>query len=111
MSKDLARICVVLLLVSWTSALRADDSDTSSNYETLESAVTDPNDPEDALKIDADEYGEGGDDAFDMVRYGLASRPLNPRMKKERTKRDPNFDHKAERVLRRNQTRRRRRIR
>lgn len=31
---------------------------------------------EDALKVDADAAGKGGDDGYDMVRYGLASRPL-----------------------------------
>lgn len=31
----------------------------------------DPNNPEDVLKVDADERGEGGDDAYDAVRYGL----------------------------------------
>ena len=45
-------------------------------FETLEGMVTDPDRPEDALKVDADEYGQGGDDAYDMVRYGLAARPL-----------------------------------
>ncbi|HWV58696.1 MAG TPA: terminase family protein [Longimicrobiales bacterium] len=53
--------------------------DTPNNrrvFETLESMVTDPDNPEDALKIDADELGEGGDDAYDMVRYLLADWPL-----------------------------------
>ena len=53
--------------------------DTPTNrrvFETLESMVVDPDDMEDALKVDADEYGQGGDDAYDMVRYGLAARPL-----------------------------------
>lgn len=53
--------------------------DTPTNrrvFETLESMVVDPDDPEDALKVDADEYGQGGDDAYDMTRYGLAARPL-----------------------------------
>lgn len=45
-------------------------------FETLESVVSDPDHPEDILKVDADENGEGGDDAYDMVRYGLASRPI-----------------------------------
>lgn len=44
--------------------------------ECLESMVTDPDKPEDALKVDADEFGDGGDDPYDMVRYGLMSRPL-----------------------------------
>jgi len=53
--------------------------DTPANrrvFETLESMVVDPDNVEDALKVDADEYGQGGDDAYDMVRYGLAARPL-----------------------------------
>lgn len=45
-------------------------------WDILESRVSDPDHPEDVLKTDADENGEGGDDAFDMWRYGLASRPL-----------------------------------
>jgi phage terminase large subunit len=31
--------------------------------------------PEDVLKVDADENGQGGDDDYDLVRYGLMSRP------------------------------------
>lgn len=57
--------------------------DTPNNrrvFETLESMVVDPDDPEDALKVDADEYGQGGDDAYDMTRYGLAARPLIAKM-------------------------------
>lgn len=53
--------------------------DTPANrrvIECLETRVSDPTDPEDVLKTDADDRGEGGDDAYDMVRYGLASRPL-----------------------------------
>lgn len=52
---------------------------TASNlrlFECLESMVVDPDHPEDALKIDADRYGQGGDDDYDMLRYGLASRPM-----------------------------------
>ncbi len=33
--------------------------------------VTDPNDPEDVLKVDADANGEGGDDEGDMLRYAV----------------------------------------
>jgi hypothetical protein len=33
--------------------------------------IHDPNRPEDVLKVDCDEAGEAGDDAYDMVRYGL----------------------------------------
>lgn len=44
--------------------------------EQLQGVVTDPDDPEDALKIDADrDTGEGGDDMYDCTRYLLASRP------------------------------------
>jgi hypothetical protein len=60
--------------------------DTPSNREgfrCLTSMVSDPKDPEDVLKVDADEYGSGGDDFYDMCRYGLASRPM-VRMKQER---------------------------
>lgn len=36
---------------------------------------TDPDNPEDALKQDADETGRGGDDMYDETRYAAASRP------------------------------------
>ena len=37
----------------------------------------DPDRPEDVLKVDAVEGDPGtGDDAYDMIRYGLMSRPL-----------------------------------
>ncbi len=42
----------------------------------LQAMQIDPLDLEDALKVDADHRGEGGDDGYDMVRYGLMSRPL-----------------------------------
>lgn len=38
---------------------------------TLPAMVHDPRRPEDVLKIDADAEGSGGDDCYDMVRYGL----------------------------------------
>jgi len=44
--------------------------------EQIESIVTDPDRPEDALKVDADDYGIGGDDGWDAFRYLLAARPL-----------------------------------
>ena len=46
-------------------------------FDCLESRVSDPDNIEDILKTDANDQGEGGDDFYDMVRYGLASRPLN----------------------------------
>lgn len=40
--------------------------------------VTDPDSPNDVLKVNVDPTtGAGGDDAYDMLRYGLMSRPLN----------------------------------
>lgn len=53
--------------------------DTPNNravFECLESRVSDPKHPEDVLKVDADEQGNGGDDHYDQIRYALASRPL-----------------------------------
>lgn len=46
----------------------------------LQAMQLDPKSLEDALKVDADHNGKGGDDAFDMVRYGLASRPFVPKV-------------------------------
>lgn len=42
----------------------------------LETRISDPKHPEDVLKQDANQDGFGGDDHYDMARYGLASRPL-----------------------------------
>lgn len=56
--------------------------DTAGNrrcFDQLSNIVVDPEDPEDALKTDADEMGEGGDDMYDETRYALASRPPRPR--------------------------------
>lgn len=36
----------------------------------------DPNRPEDVLKVDIDEDGNGGDDSYDSMRYGLMFKPL-----------------------------------
>lgn len=44
-------------------------------FENLENMLTDPDRPEDALKVDVDEFGEGGDDDYDETRYAVASRP------------------------------------
>jgi hypothetical protein len=43
----------------------------------------DPDKPEDALKVDADSAGRGGDDMYDETRYGLMSRPIAARVIKE----------------------------
>jgi phage terminase large subunit len=51
----------------------------------LEEIVPDPDDPEDALKVDADEFGAGGDDMYDETRYACASRPSRaPSMEHQR---------------------------
>lgn len=53
--------------------------DTPNNRACLQQckAMTlDPKNPEDALKIDADSSGRGGDDFYDENRYGLMSRPM-----------------------------------
>ncbi len=45
-------------------------------FEQLEVMVCDPDDPEDALKLNANrDTGEGGDDGYDALRYAMASRP------------------------------------
>jgi len=53
--------------------------DTEGNrrcFEQLESMPSDPDNPEDALKQDADEFGNGGDDMYDETRYAVASRAV-----------------------------------
>lgn len=52
--------------------------DTLGNRKTLgqlELMVTDEHDLEDVRKVDADEYGEGGDDDYDQVRYASSHHP------------------------------------
>lgn len=45
--------------------------------EHLPTMVMDPDDPRDVLKVNADpETGEGGDDGYDQIRYGVARRKL-----------------------------------
>ena len=43
------------------------------SLECLPSLQHDPNRPEDVLKVDADEDGNGGDDAADCMRYLVAT--------------------------------------
>jgi hypothetical protein len=40
--------------------------------------VTDPRNAEDVKKVNADAQGRGGDDPYDMARYGLMARPAPP---------------------------------
>lgn len=44
-------------------------------YEQMVNMIFDDNKPEDVKKLNADAEGRGGDDHYDMVRYGLMSRP------------------------------------
>lgn len=46
--------------------------------ECLPNLLSDPRRPEDVLKVDADEQGEGGDDAYDSARYGLMAKWRKP---------------------------------
>ena len=39
--------------------------------ETMPLMQQDPKRPEDVLKVDVDEEGRGGDDAYDALRYGV----------------------------------------
>ena len=41
--------------------------------------VTDPRNPEDVKKVNADAAGRGGDDAYDMLRYGVMAAPNKAR--------------------------------
>jgi hypothetical protein len=52
--------------------------------ETLPSLQHDPSRPEDVLKVDADEDGIGGDDAADALRYLLATKSRELRVRKLR---------------------------
>ena len=61
----------------WTPRLRIMDTPNNRRvFDVLQGMMIDPDDPEDVVKRDADpDTGEGGDDAYDMVRYGMAARP------------------------------------
>ena len=50
--------------------------------ETLPALQHDSNRPEDVLKVDADEDGNGGDDAADALRYLVATKPRTVTMRK-----------------------------
>ena len=50
--------------------------------ETLPAMQHDPNRPEDVLKVDCDENGNGGDDAVDCLRYLVHYQPRVARMQK-----------------------------
>jgi hypothetical protein len=78
---SISRITGLNNMRAYLAADRFKVHDTPSNNDALlclESRITDPKRPEDVLKQDANQDGQGGDDPYDMVRYGLASRPLLP---------------------------------
>lgn len=52
-----------------------DNPGNRQTIEQLEAMVPDPDNLEDVLKVDADEFGQGGDDDYDQVRYAMSSRP------------------------------------
>ncbi|KKL78626.1 hypothetical protein LCGC14_2022950 [marine sediment metagenome] len=55
--------------------------DTKNNracLEQMENAAEDPHDAEDILKVNADDFGEGGDDMLEETRYAVMSCPVTP---------------------------------
>lgn len=74
--------------------------DTPRNREcltVLESLAVDEDNPEDAQKLDADQFGRGGDDMYDETRYAMASRPQPARTRWE----EPGFSAFSKDALRR----------
>lgn len=51
-------------------------SSCTETRKTIPRMVTDPRNAEDVKKVNADAQGRGGDDCYDMLRYGLMHRPL-----------------------------------
>lgn len=47
--------------------------------ETIPAMVHDPKNTEDVLKVDMDEDGQGGDDSYDSLRYGIMARGVGAR--------------------------------
>ncbi len=56
-----------------------DTPNNRAGFEQVRRMQIDPKNPEDALKVDADVAGRGGDDDYDETRYALMSRPLTAR--------------------------------
>jgi hypothetical protein len=54
-------------------------------FNVVRSMQYDPKKPEDVMKVDADEYGFGGDDYYDAFRYGLMSRIFPERVEEKTT--------------------------
>ena len=78
-------------------------------FECIARMIHDPDRPEDVLKVDAtDGDSNSGDDAYDMIRYGLMSRPLitesiQPKIAKYSTewykKNGPDWESERERLM------------
>jgi hypothetical protein len=69
-------------------------------FEQLVNMILDPDKPEDVLKVDAGEDGQGGDDAYDETRYGVQSRARGHQPEQGDAEGDdqhPGFDYKAKR--------------
>ena len=80
MNADQSRVAGYQNLLRYIESRQIEFEDTPGNravIATLREMVTDPDFPNDVLKVDADPLtGEGGDDAYDMLRYLAMSRPL-----------------------------------
>jgi hypothetical protein len=60
--------------------------DCTETIKTIPRMVTDPRNPEDVKKINADAQGRGGDDYYDMARYGLMEAPRTITVSRAREK-------------------------
>jgi len=75
-------------------------------FGTLQNMVLDPRDADDVLKVDADEYGMGGDDAYDMVRYALAQKPVVVMNKRKPVRDDRNYDTGFSKIMKAHESQR-----
>jgi hypothetical protein len=62
------------IVTSWFVASNCDEL-----IATMPNMLIDEKRPEDVLKINANEFGQGGDDSYDAARYGLMVKPLSVR--------------------------------
>lgn len=80
MGADNSRVAGYQNLLMYLHQQRLEFEDTPGNRSgigQLMELATDPDFPNDVLKVDVDvDTGEGGDDFYDMLRYGLMSRPI-----------------------------------
>lgn len=80
MGADNSRVAGYQNLLMYLAQHRLEFADTAGNrigIGQLMELATDPDFPNDVLKVDVDvDTGEGGDDWYDMLRYALMSRPI-----------------------------------